>query len=1064
MLMKKAKLFFSTLFVLLGVMLSAQNVTVRGTVTDASNGETLQAVTVALRGTTQGVFTDAQGAFSISVPQNGVLVVSMIGYQTMEVPVNGRSAISISLKPDSEYLDEVVVTALGITKSQKALGYAASTVRSDELTSARVSDAAAAIAGKVAGVQVSNSSTTAGGAQSIIIRGVSSIGRSNQPLYVVDGVPLQDVTVYNTSAGYGNLGGGIGTLNSDDIDSMTILKGAAATALYGSRASGGVIVINTKSGRNKVNTNVTINSGVQFSSVSTLPEFQNQFGTGWDGSLTLDENGSWGPQLNGQIRPYGPVVNNSQMIKAYAAVPNNIRNFYETGVQYNNSIAVQGGTEKTGFYASYANVSDNGILPGKKDTYGKNTLSFRGNYQAYDWLSLETSVNVSTQKSSQVGQGSQNTSMIEGLYQAGRDISFIDSSDLSNIFYTPAGWFTPYGITSPYWLIENAYNVVDMKKVFGKAQVNINPIKPLTISYRYGFDYTDYDQKLTEAQIHLPSTNPNSSSTNMDGSIQANYGRYHEINHDLLINWNDKYFDGRFEVNATVGANINERGSTYAGAKVTGLTFDTGFWDLSNTSNNPTASESQSLRRGIAVFADVQLGWDDQVYLDVTARNDWTSTLPINNNSYFYPGATLSWLFTNTFNLANSPISFGKLRLAYGRTGNDPAAYQTVATYAQANAGGYFGAGEALNFPFGGYNAYMKSSSLASANLQPEMTTEFEVGADIRFFKDRIGIDVAYYNRVSDMQIFSLPVDPATGYSSMVMNFGKVSNKGVELLLTTTPIKTRNFQWDLDFNWSKNNNLVESLPEGLEGGKAAIANDGWGDVYMYAEVGKPIGQIYATLPERTSDGKYIVGKNGTPLQKTEREDTGYNVQNDWSGGISTTLRYKNISLSATFDVRFGGKIYSRTKSLLWFTGNSIETTYNQRRAFILPNSVVSDGNGGYVENTTPIDLYSSTFQYYFDGNTSNPLEGSACVLIDRTYAKLRNLSVSWTLPQKWTDPLQIKGITLSAVGSNLFLWTPASNCYIDPDQGFKTDLQGMLGEYFCTVPCRYMGFNVKVTF
>ncbi len=344
------------------------------------------------------------------------------------------------------------------------------------------------------------------------------------------------------------------------------------------------------------------------------------------------------------------------------------------------------------------------------------------------------------------------------------------------------------------------------------------------------------------------------------------------------------------------------------------------------------------------------------------------------------------------------------------------------------------------------------------------MTTEFEVGADIRFFKDRIGIDVAYYNRVSDMQIFSLPVDPATGYSSMVMNFGKVSNKGVELLLTTTPIKTRNFQWNLDFNWSKNNNLVVSLPEGLEGGKAAIANDGWGDVYMYAEVGKPIGQIYATLPERTADGKYIVGSNGAPLQKTEREDTGYNVQNDWSGGISTSLRYKNISVSATFDVRFGGKIYSRTKSLLWFTGNSIETTYNQRRAFIVPNSVVSDGNGGYVENTTPIDLYSSTFQYYYDGNTSNAIEGSACVLIDRTYAKLRNLSISWTLPQKWTDPLHIKGITLSAVGNNLFLWTPASNCYIDPDQGYTTDLQGMLGEYFCTVPCRYMGFNVKVTF
>ena len=1068
--MEKLKLFAACLLMVVSTTIFAQNRQVSGVVTDVT-GEPVPGAFVLVKGTSVGVATGNDGTFHLSSVPSGAstLIVSILGMKTAEVNIAPR--VEVVLELESEYLEGTVVTALGITKSQKAIGYSATTVRNDEITASRNSDAMSALAGKVAGMQVSNSSTTAGGAQSVIIRGVSSIGRTNQPLYVIDGVPLQSVTVYNTYSGYGNLGAGVGSLNSDDIESMTVLKGAAATALYGSRAAGGVIVINTKSGKNKNYSQVTVNAGVQFSSVSTLPEFQNTWGTGWNGSLTLDENGSWGPIMNGKLREYGPVVNNSQMIKDFVAIPNNIRNFYETGVQYNTSIALQGGNDKTGYYVSYSHVNDNGILPYNKDTYKKNTLSLRGNHQAYKWLQLESSFNLTTQSTDQVGEGSQNTSMIEGLYQSGRDISFIDAKDQSNIFNTPAGWYTPYSITNPYWLIENAYNHTDMKKLFGKVQANITPMRQLTISYRYGFDYTDYDSKLTEAQINLPADNPNNG-TNMEGTIQANYARYFETNHDFLVNWADKYFSDKFEVNATVGANINERYSTGLTSAVTGLTFDTGFWDLSNTSNKPSASESQSRRRGIALFADVQLGWDDQVFLDVTARNDWTSTLPLGNNSYFYPGATLSWIATNTFDLSKTPISFAKFRLAYGKTGNDPAVYQTVATYSQAEAGGYFGAGTALYFPFGGYNAFMKSATLASSTLQPEMTTEFEVGGDFRFFNDRIGIDVAYYDRVSDMQIFSLPVDPATGYNTMVMNFGKVSNKGVELLLSTTPIRTRDFRWNLDFNFAKNNNMVVSLPEGLEGGKASIVRDGWGKIYMYAEVGKPIGQLYATLPLKTEDGKYICDPaTGLPLQNENFEDTGYNVQNDWTGGISTSLSYKNFSISATLDVRFGGKMYSRTKSLLWFTGNSIETTYNERRAFVLPNSVVDAGvlAGGeatkeYVENTTPIDLYSGNFQYYFDGNTSNPLLGSACNLIDRTYAKLRNLSISYTLPDKWVKPVGIKGATISAVGNNLFVWTPASNCYIDPDQGFTTDLNGMLGEYFCTVPCRYIGLNVKVVF
>ncbi len=1060
--MKRTKLFLTCILLAVTAVVNAQNLQVKGTVTDA-NGEGIPFASVQVQGTMIGTSTDAEGHYVISSPANGTLVFSSMGFKSVALAVDGKAVVNCALNSDTEYLDEVVVTALGITKSEKSLGYSATTVKSDEITISRSSDAMNSIAGKVAGVQISQSSPTAGSASSVIIRGVSSISGNNQPLYVVDGVPLQSVVVDNTLGGNGNVAAGIGSINPDDIESMTILKGAAATALYGSRASGGVIIVNTKSGSKQGRTRVTVNAGMQFSSVATLPEFQNKFGTGWDGVLTLDENGSWGPIMDGNLRAYGPVIDNSQMIKNYQAVPNNIRNFYDTGIQYNVGASLEGGNDKTNYYLSYAHVGDDGILPSNKDKYDRNTITMRGSHQAFKWLKLSSNLNFSTQKTSQVEQESTVNSVLEGLYQSGRDISFIDSKDQSNPFYRVDGWYTPYSVTNPYWIIDNSYNVTDMKKVFGKIQADITPIKQLTITYRYGLDYTDYDKKLTQTQVHLPASYANSGS-NQDGMVTNTYGRYCEQNHDFLVNYKDMFLGGKFELNATVGANINERKSTAMNANITGLTFDTGFWDLSNTSNNPVASEAQSLRRSFSVFGDVTLGWDDQVFLDLTARNDWSSTLPMGNNSYFYPGATASWIFTKTFGLDKTAFNFGKLRVAYGKTGNDPGVYMTNATYAQAEAGGYFGAGTPLNFPFAGYNGYMQSATLASSTLQPEMTTEFEVGANLQFFSGRLGLDATYYNRISDHQIFSLPVDPATGYTSMNMNFGEVKNAGVELLLTTVPVKTKNWQWTLDFNWSKNNNTVLSLPAGLDGNKALINRDGWGDVYMYAEVGKPIGELYATLPQRTEDGKVICDKNGCPVQGAELEDTGFSVQNLWTGGITTSLSYKDITLSATLDVHYGGKMYSRTKSILWFTGNTIETTYNERRDFIVPNSVVEVAPGEYVENTTPISQYTSTFQYYYAGNDNRSIEGSAYDLIDRSYAKLRNITLSYSLPKKWMEKIRMEGIVLSVVGNNLFTWTPASNCYIDPDQGYTTDLDGMLGEYFCQPSCRYIGFNVKVTF
>lgn len=366
------------------------------------------------------------------------------------------------------------------------------------------------------------------------------------------------------------------------------------------------------------------------------------------------------------------------------------------------------------------------------------------------------------------------------------------------------------------------------------------------------------------------------------------------------------------------------------------------------------------------------LGWDNFLYLDVTARNDWSSTLPKGNNSFFYPGITFSGIFTK-YVPKNEVLTFGKIRLAYGKTGNDASPYYTATNYTQAYTNGYYGS-YIIKFPFNAVNAFMASSTAGSNTLRPEMTSEFEVGANLKFFNGRIDLDASYYNRVTDDQIFTLPVDPSTGYSYQVVNFGKVRNRGVELVLNTIPVQTPNFTWELGFNFSKNYNKVISLPESLDGGKVSIYSFSAGNdaVYMYAEQGKAIGQFYTYLPQYVTDekspyyGSPIVDNNGQPVLSDEIQATGASMNHKWTGGITTAFTAYGVTLSAAFDIRYGGKMFSRTKNLMQFTGNGKVTEENERRPFIIPNSVVANGDGTYSENTTPIYVANSSFQDYFN--------------------------------------------------------------------------------------------------
>lgn len=1067
---KKLIMFFACLCMYSAVAMAQTRVT--GTVVSQDDGIPIVGATVQVVGTSQGAVTDLDGKFVLDVPsRNSTLRISYVGMQTMEV--TAAPNMRIRLLSDDTLLEEVVVTAMGISRQQKTLGYSAQTLDNEELVAGRLTDVTSALAGKVAGVQVNASSADPGTANSVIIRGFSSINGNNQPLYVVDGVPLQQTSLL--SQGHQETMGGISNINSSDIESMTVLKGAAATALYGSRAANGVIVITTKSGKRHGGRNFSISydGSVQWRQISTLPKFQNKFGQGWNGKQTFIENGSWGPELDGSTQVYGPIWNHQQLIHEYSAIESNIEDFFETGLSTNHSVALSGVSDdqKMTYYLSYGYSGDDGIIPDNKDTYKRNTIAFNSSYEPVKWFKLTSGIDFAKTKTKIVGSY-QGTSFIDGILEFPRDISLVDRKDLSNAFNTPEAWYTPYGITNPYWAIANNCNTNEAKQIHGRIQADIKPMRQLTFTYRFGFDYTDFDLKMGYPQITLDDALINEnygyapSEMNQDGWVLARYLRGYEVNHDFLANWSDKYLQGKLDVNINAGVNMNERYSTSINGETDGLTFNTGFWDLSNGATKADLSESQTKRRLVGLFGDVTLGWDEMLYLGLTARNDWSSTLPIDANSYFYPGVTLSWIFTKLIP-KNDILDFGKLRLAYGKTGNDASAYLTSARFVQGTSRAYYGS-DVASFPMSGVNAFQASATIGSADLKPEMTTEYEVGLNLAFLKNRINIDFAYYNRETKDQIFTLPVDPATGYTNMVTNFGNVRNRGIELLVNTTPIRTKDFRWDLGFNFAKNTNKVLSMPASLEGGKTVIYSFSAGNdaVYMYAEEGKPMGEFYTYLPQYTEDGKIIVDETGLPILTSELQDTGKNINPDWIGGVTTSFSWKGLTLSAALDVRKGGYMFSRTKNLMQFTGNGEVTMYNERRPFVIPNSVVNietPENPVYVENNTPIYLNNSSYQDYY--NKAGWGQGGEAYLLEKSFVKLRNITLAYQLPRSLVSKLYLSEINLSVFCNNVFTWTHKSNTFIDPE-GSTTgnDLQGQFGELYVNPGCRTFGFNVGVKF
>ncbi|MFI5154975.1 MAG: SusC/RagA family TonB-linked outer membrane protein [Chitinophagales bacterium] len=853
---------------LFGFFAFAQTPLVSGRVTNAK-GEPVSFATIRVKGTKISIAAEADGAFKVRATKGQTLLVTAATYSPAEVIIQNENELNITLNVQQGALSEVVVTALGQSKSKAKLGYSTASFNAEAITRSSPVSMLDGLQGKIAGADISTLSGTPGGSTKVILRGFGVIGGgNNQPLYVVDGIPLQDGSV--TVAGTGgngpalsDYGNGMTDINPSDIENLTVLKGTAASSLYGSQAKNGVVLITTKRGKTG-NMRVDFTSTFNVSQVGKLPDFQNQFGQGWGGTFILSENGSWGPELDGKMRPWGSIVDNSQLVKTFSS-RDGIRQFFDNGTELNNTIAVSGGNERTNYYFSYGNIFSDGILAGSTDKLERHTLSARTN-TTYENFSIGLSLNYINRNLNTPAKFSLapfGNDIYTQLWQIPVDIPIRDFIDYNNKFFDVNSFYSPY-TENPYYTIYNNGSNQKLDRFFGKVDMTYKFTNYLSAQFRFGGDFSNAFTTIWNA-VNAPAPGSWNAGGNVEGQFRRpDIGSYQEqtdkatiLNGDFIVKYS-KDLNKDFNLDALAGANFYQTQAYNVTAAIQGLTVPN-FYNLSNSNNPATASNASAEKRLMGLYAQAIVSWREQLYLTLNARNDWSSTLPTNANSFFYPGANLSWIASNTFNLTNNTISLLKFRAAYGKTGADAAPYLIYPTLTQGNiigtsppvSGMLYGT---MTFPFNGINGFTISNNIGNLNLKPIITKEFELGTEIRFMNNRFGLDLALYNKETDGQIFTVPISPSTGYTGLVENIGVVTNKGIEATVDANIIHSASFNWKLNYTFAKNWNQVVKLSNGLD--KIIEQTDGLsGGIEYDAIPGKPIGSYFSPVPLYSPDGK-----------------------------------------------------------------------------------------------------------------------------------------------------------------------------------------------------------------
>lgn len=1055
----------------------AQDRTVSGKVASSEDGAPLPGVNVVLKGTTTGSVTDVDGNYSLKVPATGgTLIFSFIGLVTQEIDIGTRNTIDITMAQDAKQLGEVVVTSFGIEREKKALGYAVQEVRGEELTKARQTSVLNSLQGKIAGAQITNAGGGLGSSTRVVLRGPTSLLGNNQALFVVDGVPINNGSNGNVQSSgnyYDNVvdgGNRANDINPEDIESVSVLKGPAAAALYGSRAASGVIIITTKKGRaNQGKTDVVFNSSYLWSKVLVTPNLQNRFGQGQlgDNQTFLNDQESWGDHFDGSLRPFGAIVNNVQQYKPYSAVPTNIEDFYEIGKSFQNSLSLSGGNQTATYYMSFSDLAQTGVL--KTTDYHRNNFTLNGSTKLANKLSSSASINY-VRVSADLPQTGQRNHALSNLLNIPRDYSVVDMKDLSNPFNTPDGYFTPFAV-NPYYTLAHDNSHQNMNRMYGNVQLKYQPAEWITATARVGTDVSS-DERNTMADIveYNDPTGPNyQQAFNYNGEYTEQRINNREIDANFIVSMNKK-FGEKFQANWLVGYNFNQRSGSNTGATAVNLTIP-GYANLGNVNGNYQAFGASTKRRLFGLYSSLDLSYNGYLFLGATFRNDWSSTLPEAHNSFAYPSVNASFVITDAFDLASNVLSSAKVRASYAQVGNDANPYQTASIFNQAGPTGSFAG---VTFPFNNGTVtvpgFSEGDVIGNANLQPEITKSLEFGADVRLFQGRLNLDVAYYDSKSESQILNAAIAPSTGYNTQVLNVGLVSNKGIEVTLGGKVLRIGDFTWDLSVNFAKNRNRVEELNDGNVELTLVPENLTAG---LVIRLGEPYGVFKATRTLRTADGKIVVGNDGIPLDDPTPFYTG-TLQPDWTGGLTSTFSFRGLSLSATLDTRQGGNIASSTMAQLYFTGQAEETAFNDREEWIVPNSVVQTGvdennNPVYEPNTTALTMYGGgTYRQYWAN-----IQGGARneeTLLDASFIKLRELALNYSLPQQWLSKTPFGNVTIGAIGRNLWLHTAKDNHMIDPEAnafgaGNQPGYVNVQGYEFYGIPTQATyGFNLRATF
>ena len=1055
--MRKVLLMVSVFSMFFAGNVFAQDKTISGTITSAEDGSSLPGVNVVVRGTTNGTVTDIDGSFRLTVPQEGgILVISFIGLQSQEMEIGNRSVIDVQMTSDVKQLGEVVVTALGISREKRSLGYSVQELQGDDVAAVKTGNVVSSLGGKVAGVQVTSNTGTVGGSSRIVIRGINSISGNNQPLFVVDGTPIDNgnFNTSNTQSGSGGIdyGNAVADINPEDIESVSVLKGASAAALYGSRAANGVILITTKTGKNRKGVGISFTTGFTANTAAVIPEYQNEYGGGYKQTFDLyngepvvnyaaDE--SWGPRMDGTpVRhwySWYPDDEDYGRMTPFSANPNNVKDFYETGITTNNSIAISGGNEDTRYRVSYTNFRQSGVVP--ETQLARNTIAINASTKLTDKLTIGTTANfVNTANDGMPGQGYGNdagnvvTSFNQWFQRQ------IDMDKLKN--YKTAGgrdrtWnikgptdLDPLYWENPYWVLKESPASLNRQRVFGNIMASYKIMEGLTVS---GWARTDFYTDRRQEQI--------ASFSIPQDMYSESVRQLRENNFEFLAQYNKNFGD---DVSLAVNIGANSRQQRYANNSmetVGGLSVPN-FFNVNASIDRPNITDFEERKTVNSVYGSASVGYRGMVFVDVSLRNDWSSTLPADNNSFLYPSVTGSFVFSEL--LSNTSVfSLGKVRASWSQVGNDTDPYRLGLNYSsQAN--------------YGDNPAFAVPNRLNNPNLVPETITSTEFGVEMGFWNNRLGFDFTYYSIEAKDQILDLDVSNTSGFSSTVVNAGLLTNKGFEVMLTGRPVDNPNgFSWDIGLNWAKNTNEVVSLAAGID--NYLIAS--WGPS-INAKEGSPYGTwvtdgfVYydgVETPENRivqSDGLY---------ERATNQTYGSYLPN-WVGGVTNNFSYKGIRLYALVDFQNGGQLYSVSNRYGTYSGMMAETVGNNPQGNPLRDPVANGGGVlavGVDENGATNTVYSEATDYFQHLRTRREY-----YLYDASFVKFRELKLSYTFPSKWFNNTPFESIELAFVGRNLAILSK-NVPNVDPEAAYGSgNIQGFEnGQHPST---RSLGFSLNV--